>query len=100
MLIKERLALLKAGYTRDEINEMISEEKAISEAPEESKPAEQQADSFLSAVTALAEEVKNVKKAIQLNNLNNVSIEKENTEDSVDKILASLINPTTPKEEE
>lgn len=100
MKITERLALLKAGYTKDEINAMIDEE---AQAPAEEKvptEAEVKADDFMKVLTALADEVKGMKKAIQTENIENTKMGTDNPADSIDKILQSLINPIETKEEE
>ena len=101
MNIKERLTLLKAGYSKDEINAMLDEEK---KAPSEEKPdgpAEQTgAADFMAVVSALAEEVKGMKKAMQSDNLKKTEIEgQQNQKDQIDAILQSLINPVEEKGE-
>ena len=99
MTIKERLALLKAGYSKDEINAMIDEEKTPVEQTEEQTESKTDVPDFMAAVTALAEEVKGMKKAMQKENLKNTEIDgTETTKDQVDKILQSIINPIEEKE--
>ena len=99
MNIKERLTLLKAGYTKEEINAMLDEEKA---APvEEAAPQEASNDvnDFMSVVTALAEEVKGMRKAMQKENIKNTEIEGTgNLQEQADKILRAMINPAEEKE--
>ena len=102
MNIKERLTLLKAGYSKEEINAMIDDEKnAPSDQPAEPADEKVAADvsDFMSVVSALAEEVKGMKKAMQADNLKKTEIEGSGSmQDQVDKILQSIINPTEEKE--
>lgn len=102
MTIKERLALLKAGYSKDEINTMIDEDKAPAAEPsaEESENAPAPAADFMAVVSALAEEVKGMKKAMQQENLKNAEIDgQQSRQDQLDDILRSIINPTEEKKE-
>ena len=102
MNIKERLTLLKAGYSKEEINAMIDEEqKAPADQPAEPVDEKVAADvsDFMSVVSALAEEVKGMKKAMQADNLKKTEIEGSGSmQDQVDKILQSIINPNEEKE--
>ena len=97
MTIKERLALLKAGYTKDEINVMIDDEKKVPD--EEPKPEETKATDFMNVITALADEVKGLKKAVQTENIENTKMGTDTGIDEINKILSSVINPNTKKEE-
>ena len=97
MTIKERLALLKAGYTKDEINSMIDDEKKV--PAEEPKAEENKATDFMAVITALADEVKGLKKAVQTENIENTKMGTDSGIDEIDKILSSVINPNTNKEE-
>ena len=96
MNIKERLTLLKAGYSKEEINAMIDDEKSSdqpAEQPAEDKTAADVTD-FMSVVSALAEEVKGMKKAMQNENLKKTEIEgQKSMQDQVNDILQSIINP-------
>lgn len=102
MNIKERLTLLKAGYSKEEINAMIDDEQSSDqpvEQPTEDKPAADVTD-FMSVVSALAEEVKGLKKAMQNDNLKKTEIEgEESMQAQVDKIMQSIINPVEEKKE-
>lgn len=98
MTIKERLALLKAGYTKDEINSMIDDEKKVPD--EEPKAEETKATDFMNVITALADEVKGLKKAVQTENIENTKMGTDTGIDEIDKILSSVINPNTTKKEE
>ena len=100
MKISERIALLKAGYSKDEISAMIAEEAAEAKAApaEESAPV---SDAYAEAITALAGEVKKLKEGIQLNNINNTEIEKPRASiDDALAILGGVINPDFNKKEE
>ena len=103
MNIKERLTLLKAGYSKEEINAMIDDEQSSdqpAEHPTEDKPAADVTD-FMSVVSALAEEVKGMKKAMQNENLKKTEIEGEKSmQDQVNDILQSIINPVEEKKKE
>lgn len=98
MKLNERLSLLKAGYTKDEINALIEEDKA--DAPEQEavqNSGELKVDDFVNVVKSLADEVRGMKKAMQTENIENTKIGSE--QDSVDRILQSIINPIDKKEE-
>ena len=98
MKLNERLALLKAGYTKDEINALIEEDKA--DAPKQEavqNSSELKVDDFVNVVKSLADEVRGMKKAMQTENIENTKIGSE--QDSVDRILQSIINPIDKKEE-
>lgn len=98
MKLNERLALLKAGYTKDEINALIEEDKA--DAPEQEavqNSSDLKVDDFVNVVKSLADEVRGMKKAMQTENIENTKI--GNEADSVDRILQSIINPIDKKEE-
>lgn len=97
MKISERLALLKAGYSREEISAMIDEDAKAVEPAEETAPS----DSYSEAIAALAAEVKKLKEGIQLENINNAEMDHpaHTTDDALD-ILAGLINPDAIKKKE
>lgn len=75
MKISDRIALLKAGYTKDEISELIAadQEKAEEVRPEES-PA--QAD-YMDVIRALASEVQGLKNAVQSGNVADAEVKKD-----------------------
>ena len=100
MKISERLALLKAGYTKDDIAEMIGEESKPAE-PADQQPTEEESgaasDRYMEALVALAGEVKSMKEAIQSSNISNTTITEKSPLDQASEILASLINkPAEP----
>lgn len=98
MKLTERLALLKAGYTKDEINAMIDEDAsapAQDSAPEE--PAADQA--LLKVMSALANEVKDLKTAVYKQNIAD-SEAQNGGQLRPEDILASLINPPSDDRKE
>ena len=99
MKISERLALLKAGYTKEEINALIDEEMQTPADPEVKSEPEQKADDFVKVITALADEVKGLKKAMQTENIENTKMGADSQMDAVDRILQSVINPVDKREE-
>ena len=98
MKITERIALIKAGYTKDEISQMIEEDRK----DEEVKPEEPKTDSrYEEIITALAQEVKSMKETIQKDNIDNTVVKARSPIDEASEILASLINtPATSKKED
>ena len=91
MKIIDRLALLKAGYTKQDIADMIEEEKAIEEV--EDKPNELP-ESYSDVLISLAQEVKDLKETMQESNRNAVdNIAPNHTVDEAMDILKGLINP-------
>lgn len=109
MSLKDRIALLKGGYTRKEIEALIEAEKeAEATEPEatepeaEVKPVEAEAKevtNYNEVITNLLEEVKDLKNVIYKNNISKTEIETPNLQDEAEKVLASLINPFNNKEE-
>lgn len=93
MKISERLALLKAGYSKAEINEMIEAEAASVTSPEEqASQVLQQDDGVMAVLNKLATEVKDMKTAIHKENIANTEM-KTGGSLTAEEILASLINP-------
>lgn len=91
MKLSERLALLRAGYSKDEINAMIEEDHASEPKKVEAPEADQ---ATLKVLSTLAAEVKDLKTAVYKKNI-------AETESSAggqikaEDILASLLNPPT-----
>lgn len=96
MKISERLAFLKAGYSKDEINKMIEEDAQVPADENKETSTVPQVEQFMTVISSLADEVKTMKKAIQSKNIQDTSIPSGNESD-IDKILSSLINPETTK---
>ncbi len=96
MKISERLALLKAGYSKDEINAMIDDDAAkIEEPAQEEKP--QPVDDYMNVIKALASEVKDLKEAVYSSNIDKTEIKTASTK-SAEDILAELFS--APKKED
>lgn len=96
MLIKERLALLKAGYSKEEINAMIDDDQAKNDEPvqdEKSAPI----DDYMNVIKALAGEVKDLKEAVYTQNIDKTEIRSASTK-SAEDILAELFS--APKKED
>lgn len=97
MKLSERLALLKAGYSKEEINMMIDEDaKEVKETPEKTPEA---SDDVMKVMAALANEVKDLKTAMYKENI----AKSEGTKGGqikAEDILASLINPPEEKKGE
>lgn len=97
MKISERIALIRAGYSKDEITELIKEESAeeSAEGNEKSVP-----DEYKDVLVTLANEVKTLKETVQRKNVQTSEAKAPGTpEDDIVKILGSLVNPDINKEE-
>lgn len=98
MKITDRIMLLKAGYSREDIAEMIKEENAepVENKPEDEAPSQDYSD----IISALANEVKTLKEAVQASNIQNTDIKgpAHSTDQALD-ILGSLIDPNYKKGE-
>lgn len=90
MRINERLALLKAGYSKDEINAMIdADQKQEIEVKEpEENPVR---DDYMKVISALANEVKDLKEAVYTKNISETEV-KANVSKSAEDILAELFS--------
>lgn len=96
MKISERLALLKAGYSKEEINSMIDEDqKAVEKAPEDS-PVKEETNEYMKVISALAGEVKDLKEAVYKKNIEQTEGRTE-PEKKAEDILAELFS--APKKE-
>lgn len=97
MKLSERLTLLKAGYSREEINAMIDEDaKVAEEAPVPEAVPEDSA--MLKVMSALANEVKDLKTAMYKQNIANTESDK-GVQQKAEDILASLLNPPEDRKE-
>lgn len=97
MKISERITLLKAGYSREEINQMVNEEKA-EETAESEKPEVPQ--DYKDILVNLASEVKTLKEAVQRKNVQQAEAKAPDPQDDVIKILGSLVDPSLKNKEE
>lgn len=96
MKISERIALIKAGYSKDEITEMVKEEKMETPAEEKTEVPEEYKD----VLVTLANEVKTLKEAVQRKNLKEAEAKAPATRDEdIVKILGSLVDPSLNKED-
>ena len=92
MKLSERLALLRAGYSKDEINTMIEDDAKESKNAPKDAPEDNGAGDMLKVMAALANEVKDLKTAMYKKNI----AESEGNKGgqlTAEDILASLINP-------
>ena len=84
--------MLKAGYTKAEIDKLIEEDK---ETVEEIQPEEASgADKYMDVIKALAGEVKSLKDAVHASNIESAEAVRPKEPDAVD-ILTELF--TVPK---
>lgn len=89
MKLNERLALLKAGYSKAEIDQLVKEDQ---EAVEEIQPEEAPGtDKYMDVIKALAGEVKSLKDAVHASNIENAEAVKQKPDDAVD-VLMELFN--------
>lgn len=99
MKLSERLALLRAGYSKDEINTMIEDDAKESKNAPKDAPEDNGAGDMLKVMAALANEVKDLKTAMYKKNI----AESEGNKGgqlTAEDILASLINPPEDKKGE
>lgn len=99
MKLKDRLALLRAGYSKDEIALLIEEDKNVEEVEQAKEEASNK--EYPDALVALANEVKNLKETFQASNRDQVeTIASSNKVNEAMDILEGLINPSANKKEE
>lgn len=98
MKLTDRIVLIKAGYSKEEIKAMIEEDIKASE--EKPVPEGKGTEDFMAVITNLANEVKSMKNSIQQENIDNTSIKEVSNLDEATKILTSIINPNTTNKEE
>ena len=106
MNLKDRITLLKGGYSKKEIEALVEAENKIEEPevkePEAKEPVEEtkEPSTYEDVMKALIDEVKELKNVVYEKNINSVEISKPvNIETEAEKVLASLINPFNNKEE-
>lgn len=98
MKLSERLLLIKSGYSKDEINALIEEEKQIKNEPDKA-PEPKQDNDMIKAFSVLSEEIKKLKQAVHKTNIDDTQLD-DNNKNTIDEILASVINPVKDKKEE
>lgn len=91
MKLSERITLLKAGYSKEDINNMIEEDKASEAAPAED-PKLAESNDYMKVLSVLANEVKDLKEAVYSSNITSSSVE-GNKVIKAEDILGALINP-------
>lgn len=89
MKLSERIQLLKAGYSKEDIDQIIADEKIEPADPAPNEPAEPSAD-YMKVLEALANEVKGLKASVQAANIRNTDIDTGANVPSAESILASL----------
>ena len=89
MKLAERLALLKAGYSKDEIDALIKDDQEQVEniEPEEASGT----DKYMDVIKALAGEVKSLKDAVHAANIDGVEVRTEPEKSAAD-ILTELFS--------
>jgi len=114
MKLSERITLLKAGYSKKEIDALAEAEAKEAEENKEDVADKAKApdgtiedkepvgvDKYMDVIDNLANEVKELKNNIYQNNINSTEIKGSKTlQDEAKDILASIINPINKKEEE
>lgn len=90
MKLTERLALLRAGYSKDEIAAMIEEDKAVDPTPEQEE-ASTPVNDYMKVISALASEVKDLKEAVYTRNVAQTEIQTQ-PEKKAEDILAELFS--------
>ena len=91
MKLSERIALLKAGYDKNEIAAMIEEDKAVDPEPEKKEPSAPVND-YMKVISALVSEVKDLKEAVYTDNVNKTEV-REPAQKSAEEILTELFAP-------
>lgn len=92
MKLNERLALLKAGYSKEEINAIIDEDKAKVDEPVPEEKASAPVDDYMNVIKALASEVKDLKEAVYSQNIEKTEISSASSTKSAEDILAELFS--------
>ena len=98
MKLSERITLLRAGYSKDEINALI-EDDAEEAKKTPAEPENTGADDMMKVMAALANEVKDLKTAVYAKNIAASEGQKAGSPTAED-ILASLLNPPQDKKGE
>lgn len=94
MKLNERITLLKAGYTKDDINKMIEEDNITEDANTETDNTD---NDYMKVLSVLANEVKDLKNAVYSSNISNTNVT-DKTVINAEDILSSLINPKTQED--
>ena len=102
MKITDRIALLKAGYTKEDINTMLEEERQALETEKAETDKEPELNNnYAEVLVTLANEVKTLKETMQATNRDSVdTLAPSHTVDDAMKILEGLINPQAINKED
>jgi uncharacterized protein YoxC len=105
MNLKDRLTLLKGGYTKKEIEELAKaeaeavKEEVIEETEEvEAEAKEDRVNTFMATINNLVDEVKDLKTSLYQQNINKTELVDKREE--AEEILASIINPLRNNKED
>lgn len=99
MKLSDRIALLKAGYTKEEISKLAEEDQKAEAAEPAAEPVDAPVNDYMGVIQGLAAEVKALKDAMHAKNIQNAEAQGA-PEKSASDILAELFNTTpTPKKE-
>ena len=98
------LKLVEAGYSKEEISNMLQPEKKeeseeIKEKPDPEQKDEEMSvkDEYISAMKEVTDELKKIKDDLRRSNLINDSVEIADPLEESRKVLASIIDPPNPK---
>lgn len=95
MTISERINLHRCGYSKDEINQLIEEEKAANTPAPEEIPVEKVVDNVQNVQpqnTEILNAIKDLTKAIQAQNLQNATQQAPKIEKAEDVLTGALKN--------
>ena len=85
MKLSDRIALLKAGYSKDEISALIAEDQEKAEQAEQAaEPAAEAPEEYMEVIRALADEVKGLKAAVHASNIDQAEVKVQPTKSAVD----------------
>jgi methyl-accepting chemotaxis protein len=85
MKLSDRIALLKAGYTKDEISELVREDQEKAEQIEEAaEPAAEAPAEYMEVIRTLADEVKSLKDAVHASNIEAAEVKAAPSKTAVD----------------
>lgn len=98
MKLNDRIALLKAGYTKEEISKLAEEDQKTETAEQAAEPVDAPVNDYMDVIRALASEVKSLKDAVHAKNIENAEA-KVQPEPSASDILAELFKAPEQKKE-
>lgn len=105
MKLSERIALLKAGYSKDEISQLIEEDQnaeQTEQAPDAGASEQsEKLDEYMTVLQTLAGEVKDLKSAMQQQNLEQTEVKRpasDPTQSAIDMLKSIYEAPKEGKE--